>query len=103
MNHSCRCPSRVDTCVAASTACPILNSWWSLRTGEHEAALGTSAGDPLEVTWARGAQGPHQIQYSLRYNLLNYAQMSWNGQFRSGNAYTPMIASSLPLRMSQSL
>ena len=30
VNHSCRCPPRVDTCVAASTACPILNSWWSL-------------------------------------------------------------------------
>jgi hypothetical protein len=70
---------------------------WSLAytylyAREQVPGFSSTAGNPLEVTWAGGAQGPHQIQYSLRYNLLNYAQLSWNGQFRSGSAYTPMIA-----------
>src|SRR5262249_48011964 len=37
-------------------------------------------------------QGPHQINYTLRYNLFNAAAISWNGGFRSGNRFTPMVA-----------
>jgi hypothetical protein len=44
------------------------------------------------VEWSRSAQGPHQINYSLRYTFVRAVTVSWNGTFRSGTSFTPMIA-----------
>ncbi len=52
----------------------------------------STAGNPLDVEWARSGQGPHQINYSLRYNFFDAVQVSWNGSFRSGSAFTPTVA-----------
>ena len=51
----------------------------------------STAGDPLGKEWAVATNGPHQFSYSLRYNFLNYVTFNWNGQFRSGNAFTPTV------------
>jgi hypothetical protein len=59
---------------------------------EQVSGFASTAGDPLEVQWARAGQGPHQINYTLRYNFLDAIQVTWNGFFRSGSAYTPTIA-----------
>ncbi len=59
---------------------------------EQVSGFGSTAGNPLDVVWARAAQGPHQINYSLRYVFLDAVQVSWNGAFLSGSAYTPTIA-----------
>ena len=59
---------------------------------EQVAGFSSTASDPLEVFWARSAQGPHQINYTLRYDFLDAVQVSWNGTFRSGAAFTPTIA-----------
>ncbi len=59
---------------------------------EQVAGFTSTAGDPLEVAWSRAAQGPHQLNYTLRYNFLDAVQITWNGFFRSGSAYTPTIA-----------
>ena len=63
-------------------------------TNIHEQVSGFSstAGNPLDVVWAASGQGPHQITYNLRYNLLNAVAIGWNGAFRSGSAFTPIIA-----------
>ena len=62
-----------------------------LHTREQVSGFSSTAGDPLDRFWATNSQGPHQISYNLRYNLLNAAAITWQGSFRSGNAYTPMI------------
>jgi hypothetical protein len=59
---------------------------------EQVSGFNSTAGDPLTVQWARAAQGPHQISYNLRYMLFNAVSINWSGQFRSGSAYTPMVA-----------
>jgi hypothetical protein len=59
---------------------------------EQVSGFSSTAGDPLAVQWAQSAQGPHQLSYSLRYHLFSALQLSWNGSFRSGTAFTPMIA-----------
>jgi hypothetical protein len=63
-------------------------------TGVREQVSGfaSTAGNPLEVEWARAGQGPHQISYGLRYRLFDALQLSWNGSFRSGVAFTPLVA-----------
>ncbi len=63
-----------------------------LHTREEVSGFSNTAGNPLDVVWATNGAGPHQISYSLRYNLLNAAAITWNGQFRSGSKFTPMIA-----------
>jgi hypothetical protein len=64
---------------------------WS-RVREQVSGFNSTAGDPLAIEWARAAQGPHQISYSLRYRFFDAIQVNWNGSFRSGAAFTPMIA-----------
>jgi len=59
---------------------------------EQVSGFSSTAGNPLDVEWARSGQGPHQINYSLRYRFFNALQVSWNGSFRSGSAFTPAIA-----------
>src|SRR5262249_60503829 len=52
----------------------------------------STADNPLATYWANSAQGPHQFTYNLRYNLFNAVAISWSGNFRSGSAFTPIIA-----------
>ena len=59
---------------------------------EEVSGFSSTAGNPLEVIWARSGQGPHSINYSLRYRFFNAVAVSWNGSFRSGNAFTPTIS-----------
>jgi len=59
---------------------------------EQVSGFSSTAGSPLGVVWATSSQGPHQISYGLRYNFFDAVNVSWNGQFRSGAAYTPMVA-----------
>lgn len=63
-----------------------------MRMNEQVSGFSSTAGNPLELEWARSAQGPHQVNYSLRYNIFDAVQLSWNGSFRSGTAFTPMVA-----------
>lgn len=59
---------------------------------EQVSGFASTAGDPLWVEWARSAQGPHQLNYSLRYNFFDAVQVSWSGWLRSGSAFTPTVA-----------
>lgn len=59
---------------------------------EQVSGFNSTAGDPLEITWARAAQGPHSINYSLRYRFFGAVDVSWSGSFRSGMAFTPTVA-----------
>lgn len=52
----------------------------------------STAGNPLGKEWATASTGPHQFSYNLRYNLFDYVTLNWNGQFRSGAAFTPTVA-----------
>ncbi|MEP6763510.1 MAG: carboxypeptidase-like regulatory domain-containing protein [Gemmatimonadaceae bacterium] len=58
---------------------------------EQVSGFSSTAGNPLNVFWAKNQQGPHQLSYSLRYNFFNYVTVNWSGQFRSGAAFTPTI------------
>jgi hypothetical protein len=62
------------------------------RIREQYSGFTNTAGNPLSVEWARSGQGPHQINYNLRYLFFGAVQVSWNGSFRSGSAFTPMVA-----------
>ena len=59
---------------------------------EQYSGFTSTASNPLLVQWAKSAQGPHQITYNLRYSLFGAVHLNWNGNFRSGTRYTPMIA-----------
>jgi hypothetical protein len=59
---------------------------------EQVSGFNSTAGSPLGIEWGRSGQGPHQISYNLRYLLLGAVQINWQGSFRSGAAYTPMVA-----------
>ena len=52
----------------------------------------STAGNPLGREWAVATTGPHQISYNLRYNFFDYVTVNWQGQFRSGSAFTPTVA-----------
>ena len=64
-------------------------TWTRIR--EQVSGFSSTAGDPLGVAWARSAQGPHQLSYSLRYNFFDAVNVTWSGGFRSGMSYTPMV------------
>ena len=57
------------------TRAPTRFGWSAAYTYSHmrEQVLGlqSTAGNPLVIEWARGAQGPHQITYNLRYNFFD--------------------------------
>ncbi|MGH7468951.1 MAG: hypothetical protein ACRENP_13435, partial [Longimicrobiales bacterium] len=73
------------------------NFGWSLNytyshIREQVSGFSSTAGDPLDVEWARSGQGPHQINYNLTYRFFNAVNVSWMGSVRSGSAFTPTIA-----------
>jgi hypothetical protein len=52
-----------------------------------------TAGNPLDVEWARSAfDSRHQIQYNLGYNFFDAVRVNWFGNFRSGTPYTPIVS-----------
>lgn len=52
-----------------------------------------TAGNPFDFQWSRSNfDSRHQIQYGLFYNAGDFARISWNGSFRSGTPFTPMVA-----------
>jgi hypothetical protein len=71
-------------------------SWsaWYVYSAIREQYRGFSStvGNPLDVRWGRSAAGPHQVGYSLGYNFFDFVRINWNGQFRSGQRFTPMVA-----------
>lgn len=71
-------------------------SWSAAYTYSHIteqfSGFGSTAGNPLLVEWATSGQGPHQLTYNLRYNVLGAVTVNWNGSFHSGNRFTPIIA-----------
>jgi len=62
------------------------------ETREQVNGFNSTSGSPLGVSWAKSSQGPHQISYGLNYLFFNAVTVSWNGQFRSGSYYTPLVA-----------
>lgn len=62
---------------------------------ERVAGFQSTAGDPFAREWAWASIGPHQVSYNLRYNFFDYVTVNWNGQFRSGAAFTPLVANDL--------
>ncbi len=59
---------------------------------EQVAGFQSTAGNPFDREWAAASIGPHQVSYNLRYNFFDYVTVNWNGQFRSGSAFTPVVA-----------
>ena len=59
---------------------------------EQYSGFQSTADNPLVVNTGLSAQGPHSINYTLRYSFFDAVYVSWNGTFRSGNRFTPMIA-----------
>jgi hypothetical protein len=51
-----------------------------------------TVGNPLDMEWARSNfDSRHQVQYSLFYNAFDLIRLSWNGSFRSGSPFTPLV------------
>ena len=75
---------------------PTNFSWSLAYTFSHirdeVSGFSSTVGDPRTIEWANSAQGPHQINYSLRYRIFNAVNLGLSGAFRSGNAYTPSVA-----------
>ncbi len=67
-------------------------SYTYVHVREQIGGFASTANDPFAVEWARSAQGPHQVGYSLRYNLFEALHLSWTGRIQSGRSFTPMIA-----------
>jgi hypothetical protein len=62
------------------------------RIRDEVSGFSSTVGDPRTVEWVNSAQGPHQINYSLRYRFFNAVNVGLSGAFRSGNAFTPNVA-----------
>ncbi|MEO8619849.1 MAG: TonB-dependent receptor [bacterium] len=71
-------------------------SWSAAYTYSHIneqfSGFSSTAGNPLSVEWAQSGQGPHQLTYNLRYTFFDAVYVNWNGSFRSGSSFTPIIA-----------
>ena len=53
----------------------------------------STVGNPLDLEWGRaGFDSRHQIVYSLGYNFWDAVRVSWFGQVRSGQPFTPTIS-----------
>jgi hypothetical protein len=71
---------------------------WSLsyvytNVRDRVRGFGSTAGNPLDLEWARSAfDTRHQVVYNLGYNLFDVVRVSWYGSIRSGNPFTPMIS-----------
>ena len=60
---------------------------------ERVRGFSSTVGNPLDVEWARAAfDSRHQVVYSIGYNFWDAIRVSWFGQFRSGQPFTPTIA-----------
>ncbi|MEK7401113.1 MAG: TonB-dependent receptor [Gemmatimonadota bacterium] len=69
------------------------STWYVYSTiREQFRGFSSTVSNPLEVAWGRSAAGPHQIGYSLGYNFFDFVRINWNGQFRAGSRFTPMVA-----------
>jgi hypothetical protein len=63
---------------------------------ERVRGFGNTAGNPLDVEWARSSfDSRHQIQYNLGYNFFDAVRVNWFGNFRSGTPYTPLVSGDL--------
>jgi len=63
------------------------------NTREQYRGFTSTSGSPLDVAWGRSPfDSRHQIQYRLTWNAFDYIRIGWNGQFRSGTPYTPVVA-----------
>jgi hypothetical protein len=52
----------------------------------------STVGDPFAVQSSRASfDSRHQITYTLNWNAFDLIRLSWFGQFRSGNPFTPGI------------
>jgi hypothetical protein len=59
---------------------------------ERTRGFSSTVGNPLDIEWARsGMSSRHQVSYGLGYNFWGYVNIGWNGSFRSGVPFTPMI------------
>jgi hypothetical protein len=69
------------------------STWYVYSTiREQYRGFSSTVGNPLEVSWGRSAAGPHQVGYSVGYNFFDFVRVNWNGQFRAGSRFTPMVA-----------
>jgi len=60
---------------------------------EQFRGFSSTVANPLDVAWGRASfDSRHQIVYSLGYNVWDAIRVSWFGQFRSGQPFTPVIA-----------
>ena len=60
---------------------------------ERVRGFSSTVGNPLDVEWARASfDSRHQVVYSLGYNFWDAVRVSWFGQIRSGQPFTPVIS-----------
>ncbi len=74
------------------------NFSWSLsythaNIREQYQGFNSTAGDPLAKEWGRSSfDSRHQFVYNLSWNAFDFIRISWFGQLRSGNPYTPTVS-----------
>jgi hypothetical protein len=74
---------------------------WSLayvyqNSREEYRGFSSTGGDPRDLAWSRsGFDSRHQVQYRFSYNAFDFIRLGWNGSFRSGNPYTPVVATDI--------
>jgi hypothetical protein len=69
------------------------NAWYTLSNVDEEyRGFSSTDADPRAVSRGEGGTPRHQVGYSLGYNFFDFLRVNWFGQFRSGQAYTPMVA-----------
>ena len=87
---------QISVRLSPITRTPNAFGWSAAYTYSHIteqfSGFSSTANNPLTVEWARSGQGPHQITYNLRYSFFNAVHVNWNGQFRSGSRFTPVIS-----------
>ena len=69
------------------------NAWYTLSDVQEEyRGFSSTAANPREIGRGPGGTPRHQVGYSLGYNFFDFVRVNWFGQFRSGQAFTPMVA-----------
>jgi hypothetical protein len=74
------------------------NYSWSLsyvyaNARERVRGFSNTDGNPLDASWARSSfDSRHQVVYGLTYNAFDLIRLSWNGSFRSGTPYSPLVS-----------
>ncbi|HEY8166555.1 MAG TPA: TonB-dependent receptor [Gemmatimonadaceae bacterium] len=60
---------------------------------EKSRGFNSTVGNPLALEWGRSSfDSRHQIVYNIGYNFFDWVTVSWFGNFRSGNPFSPMVA-----------